>query len=182
MTIRTFWTILIKLLGIWILSGGVSVISQIITLLPYLNSILASEDQLVFIILTIFVIVVTFYFLLLSLFLFKSTWLIDTLHLEKGFEENTIQFELKLNTTLSIAVIILGGIMFVDALIEFCQKLFVFLQDEALFRNSSTSPWLVFYFFKTIFGYLLLTNSKTVVSYVIRNSDSSDEDNRNDIL
>lgn len=35
-----------------------------------------------------------------------------------------------------------------------------------MFRESPTSTWIIFYFVKTIIGYLLMTNSKYVVKFI----------------
>jgi hypothetical protein len=176
MTLKSFWLILIKMLGLWILAGSVSIVSNLITISPTFYVAFSLDDNGNIIIGGMLIISILIYLLTLWFFLFKTSWLIEVLHLEKGFQETTFQFDIKIQSILSIATIILGGIMFVDGLIDFCQQVFIFFQDSAIFRNNPSSSWLILYLFKTIAGYLIMTNHPKIVAYVTKERIESDID------
>ena len=165
MTIRTFWTILIKILGIWLVLESITVISQFFSALFYIDA----ADSIVMSIASILM-VVGLYIFILWLFVFKTAWLIDKLQLEKGFSEEKMELNIQRSTVLSIAVIVVGGIMFVDSLPQLCKHIFVFFQQTNMFRESPTSGWIIFYLAKTGAGYLLMIKSQWVVSFIERQS------------
>ncbi len=106
------------------------------------------------------------YILVLWLFVFKTAWLIDKLHLEKGFTEERIELNIPHSAVLSIAIIIIGGIMFVDSLPQLFNQTFSYLQQKNMFRMEPKSGILIFQAVKTIIGYLLMTNSQFVVKLI----------------
>jgi cytochrome c biogenesis factor len=164
MTIRTFWTIFIKILGIWLVLSSVTVIPQFILTFVYAGSNDTSRDFALaagLLLLTIGI-----YVFILRLFVFKTAWLIDKLHLEKGFDGEKIDLNVQLSTVLTVTTIVLGGLMFVDSLPQLCKQTFMFFQEKDLFRESPTSGWIIFYFVNTMLGYLLMTNSKQVVEFI----------------
>ncbi|MBK7389082.1 MAG: hypothetical protein IPI23_08430 [Bacteroidetes bacterium] len=164
MTIRTFWTIFIKILGIWLVLDSVTVIPQFISSLfypdPY-DTGLGLPLSIAVLLLTIGV-----YLFILRLFVFKTAWLIDKLHLEKGFDEEKIVLNVQLTTVLTVTTIVIGGLMFVDSLPALCKEIFVFLQQKNIFRENPESGWIIFHLVKTILSYLLMTNSKQVVAFI----------------
>ncbi|MBK8873827.1 MAG: hypothetical protein IPN13_07855 [Bacteroidetes bacterium] len=163
MTIRTFWTIFLKILGIWLVLDSVTVIPQFISSLfypdPY-DTGLGLPLSIAVLLLTIGV-----YLFILRLFVFKTAWLIDKLHLEKGFDEEKIVLNVQLTTVLTVTTIVIGGLMFVDSLPALCKEIFVFLQQKNIFRENPESGWIIFHLVKTILSYLIMTNSKQVVAF-----------------
>jgi len=176
MTIRAFWNILLKILGLYFVVKGVNVI------MPYLGvftsvSTMEIED-------TIYYIAVTFgtliaYFFILWLFVFKTSWLIDKLDLEKGFNEEKIDFKNDSSAIMTIAIIVIGGIMLVDALPLLCNHIFAFYQNKKMFcppKENPATSWIVCYGIEAIIGYLLMTNSKPIVTFLNRKSAKNEED------
>lgn len=175
MTIRTFWTIFIKILGIWLLLSSLTVVPQFLSTLYYVDPNEAAQN----IALTIALILLTigFYVLVLLLFVFKTAWLIDKLHLDKGFEEEKIDLNIQLSTVLTVAIIVFGGIMFIDSLPQLCRQTFAFFQQKSIFRKNPTSGWIIFYLVKTILSYLLMTNSKQVVAFINKRTAKNNDNN-----
>jgi len=164
MTIRSFWTIFIKILGLWLVFDSITVIPQFISSLLYLNFGDSNFNYILSMVLLL--IVVGIYFLILRLFVFKTSWLIDKLHLDKGFVEEKIELNIHHSTVLSIATIVIGGLMFIDGLPTFCKQVFEFFQQKNIFRQDPDSAWVIFSLAKTIIGYLLMTNSNFIVNIV----------------
>lgn len=175
MTIRTFWTIFIKILGIWLVLDSVTVIPQFISTLIYSDPYATGQEFTVSIALLLLTIGV--YIFILRLFVFKTAWLIDKLHLDKGFEEEKIDLNIHLATVLTVTTIVIGGLMFVDSLPQLCKEIFVFLQQKTIFRENPGSGWLIFLLVKTILSYLLMTNSKQVVSFINKQTSKQNGNN-----
>ena len=173
MTIRTFWTILLKVLGIWLIIGGVSVSLQLVsTLFTFMG-----EDFTANLILMIFFIFlsVASYMLILWIFVFKTGWLIDKLHLEKDFKEEKFDLKIQAVTILRIVTIVIGGIMLIDALPQFCKEVMTLYQQKIILRQSPETPWLILYLVKLIIGMLLMSNSEKIAAFVEKQSKKEEE-------
>ena len=166
MTIRTFWTLFIKMVGIWLILNSLTFIPQFFSALLYVNSTGSVTEFAPTAILLIVVIVL--YILLLRLLLFKSAWLIDKLHLDKGFDESKIDLTVQPSSVLTFAVIVTGGFLFVDSLPDLCKEVFLFFQLKSKFPEHQSAAVLITYSVKTVLGYLLMIYSKQVVVFLNR--------------
>lgn len=165
MSVRNFWTVLLKIMGIWLVVGGFTILTQFISAFSFLangNENWWSATYLIGLLLLI----IAVYIFVLWLFVFKTSWLIDTLKLEKGFAEEKIEFNIQPSSVLTIATIVIGGLIFIDSLPQFCKQVFFFFQQKNQFVESPSSEWLIFHLVKTLVGYLLMTNSKVVVRFI----------------
>lgn len=102
MTPKSFWTILIKLVGVWLLFSSLSSIPQIIGLLynsfnSFGNS--SSDFTLSEIIVPTFMLLLglSVYFIVFLILIFKTNLIIDKLKLDRGFSEE--RFELNISQT-----------------------------------------------------------------------------------
>ena len=175
MTIRTFWTLLLKILGIWLILSGLTVIPQFLSFFTFWGN--NQHDNLIGIIyiLVLMLLTIGLYVVVLKLFVFNSHRIIDKLKLDKGFPEEMIDLNVTWKMGLTIATIVIGGLIFVDALPMLCKQIFTFFQQKTVFSEDPQFGWMIFYFVKTIIGYLLMTNSKYVVDYIQKNSDQHGE-------
>lgn len=167
MTIRTFWTFLLKLLGLWLILSSFAVLSQLISAIGYMSFSQIGVSQIILTLLGALV-VLAIYTAIIVFIVIKPGFIIDKLKLDKGFQEETINLNIKINTILTIAVILLGGIMFIEALPYLCREVIIFMQGTDLFREYPNKETLIFLLVKTLIGYLLMTNSKRVVGFVVR--------------
>lgn len=158
-------------MGIWLVLDSVPEIIGFLSALPFFGNDYADNIFGMWITFAILLLVIGFYIIILRLFLFKTNWLIDKLHLDKGFPEENIDLNVPKPAIISVATIVIGGIIFVDGLPLFCSNLFEFFQQKNIFREDPNSGWLIFQFVKTIIGYLLMTNSKTVVGFIDKYTD-----------
>lgn len=172
MTIRTFWTLLLKILGIWLILSGLSLIPQIISVFTLFS--MQFNDSVIGVIFSIFVLLLTVgvYFLILKLFVFNSGWIIDKLKLDQQFQEERIDLSITLRTILTIATIVIGGMILVNALPMLCMRIFSLIQQQNVFREDPEFGWIIFYAIKSLIGYLLMTNSKPVINYILRKTES----------
>ena len=168
MQIKTFWQILIKIMGMWLLFSCISILPQFFSTLSFDNGNL-NLNNLLLLWLGLFG-AILIYILIIRLFLFKTDWIIKILKLEKNFTEERIDLNIPKNTTITIAIIIIGGLILIESLPNFCSRLFNFFQQKKLLKDYSDTSWLIYYFIKTIIGYLLLTNGKNITKYLLKES------------
>lgn len=175
MTIRTFWTLLLKILGLWLLLSGLSLIPQIISVFTFFS--MQFSDSVIGIVFSIFIILLTavIYFLVLKLFVFNSGWIIDKLKLDQQFNEEKIDLSITLKTVLTIATIVIGGLILVDAFPMLCKQIFSFIQQKAVYIEYPEYGWIIFYAIKSLFGFLLMTNSKPVIKYILKKTESVED-------
>jgi hypothetical protein len=173
MSIRTFWTLFLKILGIWLILKCLTVIPQLFAALPLWNSNQSNNITDVVIINTVLLVTLAIFLLLIRLLVFRPTWIIDKLKLDKGFREETIDLNVKSTTVLTIAIILIGGLIFVDALPVLFRQVFIFIQQKNTFIEAPESGSIIFYLVKTLIGWLLMTNSRYVIGF-IRNRESGE--------
>ena len=164
MEIKTFWNIILKGVGLWLLLNCLYIFPQIaVTLLTsqFIEGWNTVIPELVFGIIALFA-----YVLIACLFLFKTSSLISKLGLEKDFTENRIDITVSTNTVLKIIVILIGGTILVDSFPNLIREIFQFIQQKELIRNYPHLTWLIFHFIKSLIGYLLMTNSNVVVKFI----------------
>lgn len=164
MQIKTFWKILIKIIGLWILLNCVSLIPKFFSTLSFTNGSLDTEGLLILWIVLLVAVIV--YILIIRLFLFKTDWVIEKLQLEKNFTEERIDLNLKTSTILTIAIIVMGGLILVESLPSFCSGLFDFYQQKNILKEYNDKSWLIYHFIKIIIGYLLLTNANKLANFI----------------
>lgn len=166
MNIKTFWTLFLKILGIWLILSGLTVIPQFISVFAFFGE--SQRDDLFAVIYIVMALLLTvgLYFVVLKLLVFNSSWLIDKLKLDKGFQEERIDLSITLKTVLTIVTIVIGGLVLVDALPMLCKHIFIFMQQKLVFRESPQFSWIIFYFVKALIGYILITNSKMVINFI----------------
>lgn len=166
MSIRTFWILLLKILGIWLILGSLTVIPQFFSAFSFFSNNQNDNITGVIVVIALLLLTIGIYLLILKLFVFNSNWIIDKLKLDKGFQDETIDLNIKLKTVLTIATIVIGGLMFIDAFPMFCKEIFISFQQKTVFREEANFSWIIFYFVKTLIGYLLMTNSKSVIEFI----------------
>ena len=174
MKVRTFWLILLKIIGFFLVLKGVNVIIYSFATFSIINS--GDDSTIIWVILSIILTVIVYLFIL-WLFVFKTTWLIDKLRLEKGFEEEKIEINVSLSNIISIAIIVIGGIMLIESLPQLCKQIFTFFQMKSILKENQTIGWIILYFLQASLGYLLMTNSKRITTFINRHAMDREADN-----
>lgn len=106
------------------------------------------------------------YIYILTIFVFKTSWFIDKLKLDKGFAEERINLNIHRSTVLSVAVIVIGGVLFLDSLPLFLRLFFKGIQQYNITGEQFESEWVLFYFVKTIIGYMVMIKNKEIVRLI----------------
>jgi hypothetical protein len=163
MSPKALWLILLKMLGIWLILEGLSIIPQL------LSTIVALYDQTnnqIFSITAVIIISIAAYGFVIWNLLFKAELLIKILRLEKGFSEADLNFNIHRSTVLKITVIVIGGLIIIESLPQLCRNLFTFLQFNSFSTQNPLASLLVFYFVKFLIGFFLVANTRMLVNLI----------------
>lgn len=174
MKINTFWNILIKIIGIWLVLEGIYLIPEYVgVIIMSISSTIGSEFLFPFLSLLL---VLIFYYLILKVFVFRTQWLIKKLHLEENFEEDHIEIKSDRHTILTLSVTIIGAIMLVNSLPELASRIILFFQSNLILRQNPETSGLIFYIIKSFISYLLMTNGKKISDYIIKLNNQNDNE------
>jgi hypothetical protein len=164
MTIKTFWTILIKILGLLLILGALNVIPQWLT--SIYSAYQTGDFESLTIVTLIFLAILIVYYFVFKLCVYKTSWIIEKLKLDKDFENPNIDLNSNSFTIISISTIVIGGFMLVENIPNLFREVFIFFQQESLFKDYPKTGWIIFDFIKVVFGYLLMTNSSLIAKYI----------------
>lgn len=170
MSVKSFWIILLKILGIWFILDSLKVLEQLISSFYFLINPIYENDEVVYISFGILLILIVLFFITLRLFLFKPKWLIQKLKLDKDFDQENIDVKLDKNSVIRIACIFVGSFLFIESFPQLISRVFQFFQQENLFRESPTSVWIILEAVKCIIAFLLVNNNKLISEFVDRRS------------
>jgi hypothetical protein len=176
MTLRTLFNIILKILGIFFIKDFLSIIPQVISSFFYIiNSDSVGEGIwiLASVLLFLFLYGALSYYLI-----FKTDLIIDKLKLDKGFDSDTISLNIHRSTILSVAIIVIGGLLFVDEFLNFCQELFSYFQARRMIfgLNKPSISHLVISGIKIMIAYFLMAEQRLIVNIIERRRKKPDND------
>jgi len=164
MTPRTIFTIILKLFGLSLFISLWETIPHLYAGIPIYGW---DSESIIELVLITFITLAIYYFLI-RLLLFKSTWVIDKLSLDKHFGQEIIDIKIDSMAVIQIAIIILGGLFFIDAIPLLVMQLigdFQSMETGSLIKHVGFG-YTAFYICKLALGYLLLTNSMRITIWV----------------
>ena len=164
MLLNTFWKIIIKSIGLWLIINSIWVIPQFSSTLHFIDGEISLENLALVWLMSITTLII--YILVIRLFLFKTEWIIKILRLDKNFSEEKIGLDIPSKTVLSITITIIGAIWFLMSFPNLVSSIFDFLRQKELINNYAETGMLIYFFIATISGYLIMANSKFVTNYI----------------
>jgi hypothetical protein len=172
MSPRSFWTILIKVIGIYVLVQGLLAIPSFInfTQAIFYNGFqpYAKTDYFAW---AYLLLLLGIFWLIIWWCLFKTDWLIDKLKLNAGIIEEKLAFSMHRSDILKIVLIIIGCMTLIDALPAACQELFLCFQkmnEYNGFKKDPTSTYLLFNLLKVGIGIFMITSNQLIVNFIER--------------
>ncbi len=170
MSARAFWTILLKLLGVYIIlqliTGIPTGLNFIISMEVMSNQMGHSGDNILMLFIYLIVLICIFWFLIYATIV-KAEWTIDKLKLDKGIEEK-LNINMHRSDILKIVIMVIGGLTLVDSLPILCRNIFDSLEENVygLFRKNPNMSYIIVNFIRTAFGIFMLTSSRLIVNYI----------------
>jgi uncharacterized protein (DUF2062 family) len=169
MTWHSFWTILLKILGLSIFIDAFSLIPNLVFSLLTVGIGIGSALEENFILsISIIILSTAIYVTSIWLFLFKTDWLIDKLSLDKQFKEDKLEINIHRSTTIQISTIVLGALLVINTFPALFKQIFEFYQERKMFIKSENSRYLVFNIIKTALGFFLITKNRLVTNFIER--------------
>jgi len=182
MTPKTFWIIVIKIIGIYAILQLVSIVPQVLNSFFWLFTTSVNNPpggdpnyanqinytglliELAYCIAQIF-----FYFLIVRYCIFKPSVIINKLKLVDGLEDERLEFNIHRSTILKIAVIITGALTLITSVPFLIETLFGYFQTAENYRRFIDDPeakYIAMHFLKTVAGLFMLTCSRMIVNYI----------------
>lgn len=182
MTPKTFWTYFLRIFGLYLIWQSLIVLPGFIS---NLINIPKMDIATLFTTISGLVFILSFYVAVLRYCIFKTGYIIQKLNLADGYDEEKIELNIERSNLLTMAVIIIGGLMLADAIPLFFYYVFQYFQNQnnySGFSDNHASPWLISNLLKGVVAYLMLTESRAIVNFIERKSgnttaepDSEDE-------
>ena len=174
MNIRTFWAILIKILGLYVILESLTAIpSSLITIYAFITQFTQAngpDDTRVFIAEAVFYIsLIIVYLLVFRYCIFYTDWVIDKLRLDQGFKDERLDFSMHRSNVLKVVVMVIGGLLLIDSFPLLCSQVMSYFKDAESYRkftDSREAKYIVIYLLKTFVGYFMLTCSRMIVNYI----------------
>jgi hypothetical protein len=166
MTPRTFFTIFLKITGLFLLSQTFYVLPQLITGLYSIFSDSGIEDSLWELIPAL--VMLALLIALMRLCFFKTDYLIDKLALDKHFNEDKFEINIHRSTVIKLSIIVIGTLMIIDSIPNFSQHLFIYIQTKryGFLQDKATSSGIIINGVKILLGFALVVNSRLILNVI----------------
>lgn len=168
MTPRSFFVILIKIIGIYVILTSITVIPQFISTFLFsmgtigMESAISLTSVIGLLLLTAFCYGVILYYCI-----FRTDFIIDKLRLDKNFTEEKLDLHIHRSTVLTIAIIVMGGIIFTESLPYLSRAVFTYIQQRGMeFTENSNNAWFIFYAVKAFAGLFMLAKSRLIINFI----------------
>jgi len=170
MLINTFWKIVIKSIGLWLLINTAWIILQLLTAFSMFDTGIEWYNFLLMFGAFLFYLVIVF------LFLFKTSSIVNILKLDKNFKEERIDMNLPATTILSIVVCLIGAIWFLKSFPALISSIIDFFKQPTLFKDYTNISWLVFHLISSLAGFYIMTNSRLISNYLWHKNNTNTDD------
>jgi len=184
MTPRTFWAILIKILGVYIILESIAGIPQLIsTFLLYLRPGYRMDSTDSLIIISYLLLIMGVYLAILWCCIFKTDRIIDNLRLDQGYDDERLEFNIHRSTILKIVIMVIGGLFIIQSFPALCADILTYARmqkDYSRIIDVPESKYILIAFVQVFIGYFMLTCSRMIVNFIERKrrepvTDTSDQ-------
>ncbi|MDA3911640.1 MAG: hypothetical protein PF448_09810 [Bacteroidales bacterium] len=170
MKIHTFWSILLRTIGIFLILSSIAVLGQFVSSFMYMGygpggSFIQFLPLLVGLIIMLFV-----FFLIIKFLIFNPNWIIKALRLEKGFTQEEINLNMRMETVLSVAIIVFAGVLLVQALPEFVKSVFQMIQNELLKYPERDFAYVILYGIQLVLAYVLIAHHRGIIRMITKHT------------
>lgn len=167
MSMRNFWLICLKTLGMWlIINLFISLPNMIYNLITLFTTPDSGMNVTIGITNAVFVSVI--YLLIFQFLILRSHQTIDFLKLDKVFEGIRIHLAIPYEKLLKIVIILIGGVLLIDAIPNLVENIYSFIDDDPFFGQTLKTINIVIYSTLTIMSLLIMTNPNMVRRYITK--------------
>lgn len=166
MTARSLFNIILKIFGLFFLKEILLAIPQLIyLLLSFTGTDSRLEGEYLIIEYLAITIICTFFVILL---IFRSNFVIDKLKLDKGFNEEVFSFNFSAAAIITIALIIISGLILINEVPNFCKQLYSYFQEKRL-THGMTHPQISYSIIsgvKIVLAFLLIGERRRIIAFI----------------
>jgi len=171
MTPRSFFAVLIKIIGI---NKIFNIIKEITQFVSTLSMFTFTPDghfaESTYLIITAYtMMIIGIYLLIIWVCVFKAYWIIDLLKLDKGFTEDKFEFTIQRSSILKIALIIIGGVLLIDSIPLLINEGLSYFKKVNEYQNIGQSreySYIVINSIKAVIGFLLISLNKAISNFI----------------
>lgn len=166
MTAKNLFTIILKILGLYFIKDIVALVPQLLSVILYLTKG-ETISEAIWILLTT-ALTLAAYVLVAYVLIFKSDVVINKLKLDQGFDQDPIPLNIHRSTILSISVIVIGGLILIEEIPDFCRYVAAYFQEKRM-TNGLTKPSAipsVLAAAKAVIGLLLINYQRPIVNFI----------------
>lgn len=174
MTPRNLFNIVLKIFGLFFLREIIYTIPQLISSIWFLvepdnfkNNQYSDYGIGGFVVLLI---ILVFYCFIIYQLLFKTNNILDKLKLDKGFDQEEFSFNLSTSLVVTIALIVIGGVILTEEIPNFCRNVVSYFQEKSM-THGVTKPnfsYIIISAVKIILGLLIIGERKRIVEFAER--------------
>jgi hypothetical protein len=177
MTPRTFWAILIKLLGVYTIIESITSIpiylGNIYSLsISYTSSYREVENPTVFYVQAVYMLlVIIIYGVVLYYCIFKTDSIINRLKLDEGYKDERFEFNIHRSTILKIVIMVTGGLLLTESIPRLLSDILEYTQMVKNYNKITDVPetkYILFTSAQIFIGYFMLTCSRMIVNFIER--------------
>lgn len=171
MTPRNLFNVVLKIFGLFFLREIVFIIPQLISSISFLiqpdnfdNNQYSNYGIGGFIVVLLIII---FYCFIIYQLIFKTNNIVDKLKLNKGFNQEEFSFNISTSLVLTIALIVIGGVILTDEIPNLCRNIFSYFQEKSL-THGITKPnysYIIISAVKVIIGFLIIGERQRIVEF-----------------
>ncbi len=169
MTIRTLFVIILKILGIFFIRDFLSLIPQLISFSYAYRHDNNSAETMWGALVTAVLVVLLYGFIAYAL-IFKTNSIIDALRLDNGFAREDLPLNMHRSTILGIAILVIGGYMFIDEIPNCCRLWYEYFQIKTI-PGGQANPkisYLLVSVLRIIIGFLLVVEQRWIINFIER--------------
>jgi hypothetical protein len=167
MQVITFWKIVLKTIGLWLVVNCIYTLQEL-----FLALVILSQHRLEG--RTSFTVAVASIVILggaAYCFIFQDNWLIDKLQLTKAFPEQYINISTPAANILKIIVIVLGGWIFLESVPGLIRTLAYALLNPNSVNNRELTTFVVYNLLRAGASFWAMTNSPIIVKWITKKSE-----------
>jgi hypothetical protein len=170
MTPRTFWAILIKIIGVYIILESTLALPQFIsTIFFYLHQRDGIDHSDSLLAISYLLLISGIYILILWFCIFRTNSVIDKLKLDQGYDDERFEFNIHRSTILKIVIMVTGGFLMIESFPLLCTNILNYakmVKDYNRIMDVPASKYILFAAIQLFIGYFMLSCNRLIVNFM----------------
>lgn len=165
MTPRNLFNIILKVFGLFFLREMVITLPQLATHLLLLPDYVSGQGILT---LTLTFIILAYYAMLVYFLVFRTDYVLDKLKLDQGFSQEEFAFNFSTNKVLTIALLVIAGIILLYEVPNLCRELTIYFQDRGILDvyNEPDFSYMIVSGVKIVIALLLIGERNRIIALI----------------